>query len=271
MTIISSSHNKLSKYLQENNYLTKYYNILYTYGYKVGIAVELEFYLSDKFNLDILSEYFGYKVEKEKAELQYEIHIDPIYEWKFFLSEIESIYYKFKDFHSIFGSKINIFPKPFRDNYGNAVQFNISILDSSNNNIFNVVEVIEHFAEVFCRHMEETFFIFAPLDGCYRRFVPGFLSPTHICFGPNNRSAAIRIPAHGIKRIEHRIASHNIDYYSALCVLIKCVILSLRYGINKNHNLKIYGNAWDPIYSLKKLPLNVHASISCFDINFFEL
>ena len=101
----------------------------------------------------------------------------------------------------------------------------------------------------------------------YARFDALFLSPTHVSYGNNNRTTAIRIPTSKPLRIEHRICSNNCDPYIALFIILKSSII----GINNKyqHYQQIFGNAFDEQYKLEQLPASLQQAGKLFNINFF--
>ncbi len=103
---------------------------------------------------------------------------------------------------------------------------------------------------------------FAPTDNCRERYwLPKkdqkFIHyPTHICWGFNNRTCAIRVPRKPSEdplncRIEHRVSSSMADPYLALFA----IIAGMHYGVAKQLNCPepVYGRAFESDDSGQKI------------------
>jgi glutamine synthetase len=64
--------------------------------------------------------------------------------------------------------------------------------------------------------------IFAPHWNSYDRLVPDAHAPTGICWGYENRTAAVRIPSGSsrARRIEHRVAGGDVNPYLMLAAIL---------------------------------------------------
>ena len=76
-----------------------------------------------------------------------------------------------------------------------------------------------HFLGGLLVHAPALVALLSPTPNDYKRYQPGFFAPTHLCWGPDNRAAAVRIPAdaHGAAtRIENRFGGAAANPYIAL-------------------------------------------------------
>ena len=220
------------------------------------IGAEIEFYCLGYENLERVGEY---NVKEEKGKCQYEINI----EHSEVLLAIANISNCFRSLeNNIDEYNIKLSPKPFVDDYGNALQLHINFLDNHGMNLFDNHLILSSCCDALCERMQESFLIFAPTEECYERFDQKFMSPTHVSKGFNNRSTAIRIPSIGEKRIEYRIGSYPADPY----LMVYAILSQLKEVIIEKKIIKkyefIYGNAYDEQYHLEMLPQNLRIAIN---------
>lgn len=78
------------------------------------------------------------------------------------------------------------------------------------------------------------------------RFQPWFNAPTKLCWGKNNRSAAIRVPDSKPKRIEHRIACADVNPLPLIEHIIAATLEGMENEIEPSE--QVWGNAWDDKY-----------------------
>jgi glutamine synthetase len=226
------------------------------------VGSEIEFYLrqSDQVpsqeKIDIFSSYISechanLILEKEKGKGQYEIPL-PYTLPKDALPLISDVRSLIKASAKKAGMEAIFDPKPFPNDYGSALHLHISMHSADGNNlftdnqmlmesiIFSILDLIESDLDFICDEQD--------LD----RLKEGWMAPSRICWGGNNRTTAIRIPADKPehKRFEFRLPSANSDQYR-IFLFILIGILRLKQ-VNKKHD-KIYGNAYDEQYSLQPL------------------
>jgi glutamine synthetase len=98
--------------------------------------------------------------------------------------------------------------------------------------------------------MHDSTLVFAPHANSYDRLVPGAHAPTSICWGYENRTAAIRIPAGNpaARRIEHRVAGGDVNPYLMLAVILGAALTGIEDGLEAPS--PVTGNA----YALDGLP-----------------
>lgn len=218
------------------------------------VGAEIEFYTKDQTPPEV-----EYLVKSEKGNGQFEIDIFPQAN---IFKTIEEIWRA----KQILASSENIIlhPKPKIEDYGSAMHFHINFFNSKGENFFDNQQNLEHAAKSLCHFILQHFLIFVPHESHYPRFNKDFMAPTHVCFGGNNRSVAIRIPDAKPRRLEHRISSPMTDEYLAICAILEAIYCGLK-DVNsiKNYD-KIFGNAYDSQYELISLPTSIEEAIKLF-------
>jgi glutamine synthetase len=163
---------------------------------------------------------------------------------------------------------INFSPKPFKDDYGSAMHFHVNFLTKDNSEFFEDDTKLNLAASGLCHYMLHTFLIFAPEENYYDRFSAN-MAPSHVSFGPNNRSVAVRIPDSRPRRLEHRISAPSTDPYIAIYAILNSIYNALKNPDEITNYTKIYGNAFDKQYDLKPLPMSLSEAKKLFDKSFF--
>ncbi len=264
---------KLSNKLKKANALEKLQKRLkQQFHYKLKIGVEVEFYLTPYNINQKLYQYFKpYNLKKERGYSQYEIELPPTDNLTDLSNLINSTITKIKSIVSSHGGIANFEPKPYSIDYGNSLHFHIELLDKNNINIFEKDHtVLKLTANSICHYMKETFLVFASSTIDFSRFDKNFMAPTHISFGGNNRTVAVRIPASSPLRIEHRLASPSTCPYLALYTILNSIYQGMHNSNRIKSYPKIYGNAYDPQYKLEPLPNNFTSALKHFNFNFFK-
>ena len=230
------------------------------FGLRPVIGIEIEFYLPEE--CDVRNSI----LKKEKGKNQYEIDIGP------FSSVHDGIREALNAKHALQEEYPGIIfhPKPFADDYGSAMHFHINFIDIvTGANYFDDVKQLNLASSALCHYLPRTFLIFAPDESHYARYT-GMMAPTHISWGNNNRSVAIRIPDLSPKRIEHRISSPETDVYLAIFTMLKSIYLGMQNPHGVEQYDKIYGNASDEQYGLQELPKSAAEALKLLDLSFFE-
>ena len=247
------------------------------------IGIELEFFLLEK-NLqavenqalvtDFIAELKAevlkkipliYQIEKEQGVSQIEIKTSFISDLSNLAFELENVKNFVKNFALNKNFIASFASQPFLDDCGNALQFNISLHDKNDKNIFEFDQKILDNAIAGLLEMTDYMMVFlAPKNEDYKRFSlevnrelfrrGKFSAPVNLSFGADNRTCAIRIPS--LKksvRLEYRIAAADADLF----LNISAILLAMFYGIEsklKPEELgftKIFGNAFDDDYKAR--------------------
>lgn len=208
------------------------------------IGVEIEFYLRNISNFDQLEKLIGQVIKPERGGNQYEIDMPPsifIVEYASLIkSTKEKLIYAVKKL----GGEVNFDSKPFANDYGNSLHVHLDFLEDTD---------VEKFARILCHYLARDKHIFLPKQEDKSRLDHRFMAPTHICYGGNNRTVAVRIPDSLPKRIEHRVSSADADPALVIYTILSAIYDGMSdLGQIGEYN-KIYGNAFDNQYNLKEI------------------
>jgi glutamine synthetase len=228
------------------------------------IGVEIEFYLTSV--LDNPQDYFkslGLDIEREKGDNQFEIKIDYTKDIYACIAEIERI-------KSLISSKVTLSARPFIDQPGSAFHVHLHLENEKGDNLFikegqEESSFLLHSIGGLCASMEETMLLFAPYEEAYLRYRGDSLeAPSKICWGGNNRSAAIRIPLSekNNRRIEHRVACSDSCAIEVISAILYGALIGVEEKINPPE--KVYGNAFLEQYEFPQLPQNIAVARKCF-------
>ena len=228
--------------------------------FKPIFGYEMEFYLPDD-NIEKIENALNIKLEKERGLNQYELQQGPFDDAS---KTCQSI---LQTRQQLLALGANLAPKPFPNDYGSSMHIHLNILMSDGSNIFQDKKILQFAACGMCYFMSQTLFAILRLPEEYRRLDMKFMAPTHICYGNNNRTVAIRVPQAKPIRIEHRLCSNYSNPYKALFILLKSSMLGIENRFEQYS--QIFGNAFDNQYNLEALPLNTTQAQKLFNINFF--
>ncbi len=225
------------------------------------LGAEIEFYLfPDKSPIEKLE--LDLSIEQEKGLNQFEIKInhsaDIFYQIQqlLYLKEIITNQALRQGMIASFNAK------PVLDQPGSALHIHLHLENEQGENLYikknnQETDFMLHSIGGLCATMEENMLIFAPYEEAYLRYKGSSLeSPSKICWGGNNRSAAIRIPLDEKfnRRLEHRVSCADSSPIEVICAIL--------YGIYKGITEKItppeklYGNAFLEQYNYTLLPLD---------------
>jgi glutamine synthetase len=108
------------------------------------------------------------------------------------------------------------------------------MLDAGGGNVFEDAspagsEALRYAVGGLLEAMPESMAILAPNANTFRRFQPGNFVPMTPCWGVNNRTTAIRIPAGdpAARRIEHRVAGADANVY----LVVAAVLAGMHHGM----------------------------------------
>lgn len=170
-------------------------------------------------------------VVKESAPSQYEINMQHVANPVLAAKQILMMKRLIKGVAHKHGLVASFMPKPFEDEAGNGMHVHCSVLDQQGVNIFDdgteAGTPLLHQAIAGClQHMAHSMIIFAPGFNSYRRFQPGTHAPTYPCWGYENRTVAVRVPAgsHAARRLEHRVAGADSNPYLLIAVILAAML-----------------------------------------------
>ncbi len=237
--------------------------------------MEIEFYLSDQINIVEFENRLGISIKKEKGKNQFEIDLAPTTELINYIQQINSLRVNISNIASQLNGHADFRSKPFIDDYGNAMHFHISFIDTlhyypcTGKQLKTDERFFTHAARSLCHFMLDSLLIFLPEEEDYLRLNRRFMAPTHVSFGGNNRTVAVRIPDSLPRRLEHRLASSLVNPYIAIFTILKSIYRGLQDPQTIKNISKVYGNAFDEQYNLTPLPISRKHAQEIFDLSFF--
>jgi len=166
------------------------------------------------------------------------------------------------------GFQANFMAKPNGTAAGSGLHLHFSVLDKDDQNIFdNGTE--EGSETLLCAvagvlsAMPESTLLFAPHYNSYRRLRPETHAPTSVCWGYENRTAAVRIPGgpHQARRIEHRVAGADANPYLVIAAVLGAALIGIEKKLAPAS--PVNGNAYEA--AVPQLPDHWSAAISAFE------
>ncbi|WP_235974962.1 glutamine synthetase family protein [Stappia albiluteola] len=129
--------------------------------------------------------------------------------------------------------KASFMAKPFVEWPGNGMHVHVSMEDGEGNIFANAETGATrqgHAIRGLLDTMTEAHLLFVSTFNGFRRMQPGSYAPTSICWGFDNRSVALRVPAAKPEaaRIEHRIAGADANPYLVLTGVLAGVVEGLQ-------------------------------------------
>ena len=167
------------------------------------------------------------------------------------------------------GFAASFMAKPYAEYSGSGLHTHFSVLDKDGDNVFDSggpkgTAMLRHAVAGCLNAMHDCALIFAPHQNSFERLVPEKHAPTAICWGYENRTAAIRIPAGNpaARRIEHRVAGADVNPYLMLAAILGAAIEGIEAGIEPP--APVSGNAY-ALDNLAQIPSTWEAAIDAFD------
>jgi len=231
-------------------YITKFYSELKIVPI---LGCELEFYARDNVTLEKLKNTAHTSVIQEEGVNQFELLFSPTLRPLELLNSINSSKEKLKDL-ALFNAK------PFEDQPSSSLHIHINFLNEDGDNIFEKnkgqnTDVFLYSLGGLLHFMKESCVFFAPQPEDYKRYtIESMHTPSNISWGINNRTTALRITPmeKGPRRIEHRLSSSSTPPDAAIALILMSIYIGIRDKIMPPP--PTYGIAFDPQYSLEKLP-----------------
>ncbi|CAG8999294.1 MAG: Gamma-glutamylputrescine synthetase PuuA [Candidatus Celerinatantimonas neptuna] len=122
--------------------------------------------------------------------------------------------------------------KPYSEYAGSGCHVHVSLLDDNGQNVFvNEPARLQHALAGLLKCMPEMMAIIAPNANSYRRFRPDMFVPLRACWGWDNRTVALRIPASNKAntRIEHRVGGADVNPY----LICAAILASMSEGLTQ--------------------------------------
>ena len=145
-------------------------------------------------------------------------------------------------------------PKPFPDQAGNGNHTHVSAWDAGGQrNLFyddadamQLSELAYQFIAGILEHLPALTLLTGPSMNSYRRISPGSWSTAYICYGPDNREAAVRVPSRfwgsemASTNLEYRPADSSSNPHIALGGIIAAGLDGIRRGLMPPDGLLIH-------------------------------
>jgi glutamine synthetase len=148
------------------------------------------------------------------------------------------------------GLRATFMAKPFGQLAGNGMHVHCSVLDSQGNNAFDDgsgkgSDLLRQAVAGCLDSMADSMLLFAPNLNSYRRFQRGTYAPLAPCWGYENRTVSVRIPADAphATRIEHRVAGADGNPY----LVVAAILAGMLHGLENKLQAPppITGNAYE--------------------------
>lgn len=262
----------LTKHLKENNQLEQLAKkFIEEDGLIPCFGVEMEFYLSANLQVSQLAQLLNVEIIAEKGAGQFEITLSPSITLTDYATLITHTRNQIIKSAKLLGGSADFRPKPKANDYGNSLHFHLNFLHHPSSQPSTDSTLYDIAAKSLCHFMLDTLLVFLPEAEDYARLDRNFMAPTHVAYGANNRTTAIRMPDYSPKRLEHRLAGASCDPYLAMLTILESVRRGLKQPQAIPNYPKIYGNAFDPQYNLIPLPLTLEETSKLFKPQFFKL
>jgi glutamine synthetase len=130
-------------------------------------------------------------------------------------------------------------PKPIQGAQGSGLHTHLSLFEGDRNAFFDPTDayglskVGRSFVAGLLIHAREITAITNQWVNSYKRLVPGFEAPTHVCWGASNRSALVRVPVtkrgkEASCRVEYRSPDPACNPYLAFAVILAAGLAGIR-------------------------------------------
>ncbi len=174
------------------------------------------------------------------------------------------------------GMVATFMPKPVEGDAGNGMHVHISLLKDGKP-LFTPGELNDQakgFVGGLLEHAKALSAICCPTINSYKRLVPGYEAPVYICWGGENRSVLVRIPAYGNKeekkgRIEYRAGDASVNIYLMLNSLISAGMEGIKKGIDPGNEVRqdLFALSNEEIEELgiETLPSDLHEALDCLE------
>ena len=142
--------------------------------------------------------------------------------------------------------------KPFADQPGNGMHLHCSLLDEQGVNLFDDGSeggsaLLRQAIAGCLETLPDVMLLLAPNYNSYRRFKRGMHTPLTPCWGYENRTTALRVPAGDprARRLEHRVAGADAQPHLAIAALLAGML----YGIDQalEAPAPVVGNAYEQL------------------------
>ncbi len=165
------------------------------------------------------------------------------------------------------GLRATFMAKPFGDLAGNGMHVHCSLLDSAGDNAFDDgtgegTPLLRQAIAGCLESMAESMLLLAPSLNSYRRFQSGSHAPLAPCWGYENRTVSLRVPADApvATRIEHRVAGADAQPHLVVAAILAGMLRGIEQGLQPP--LPMEGNAYEQLPA--SLPRYWPDALACF-------
>jgi len=211
-------------------------------------------------------------IVKESAPSQYEINMQHVDNPVLAADQIQLMKRLIKGVAAKHGLVASFMAKPFEDEAGNGMHVHCSVLDDDDNNIFDDggplgTDTLRHAIGGCMQFMAESMAIFAPNYNSYRRFQPGAHAPTSPCWGYENRTVSVRVPAGkpAARRLEQRVAGADTNPYLVFATLLSSVLDGIDQKLDPGEPIE--GDGYEQAGEI--LPIYLSDAIELFESSKF--
>ncbi len=229
------------------------------------IGAEIEFYLSPSNHNEFSNSWqaqeldLDFLVEEEKGINLFEIKIE---HHANIMAQIEKLTYlkeKISNQALRQGMRADFRAKPFSSQPGSALHIHLHLENNLGENLYikqkdKETPILLHSIAGLCATMQENMLLFAPYEEAYLRYqVEHVATPSKICWGGNNRSAAIRMPLDQKfnRRLEHRVACADSSPLEVINAILVGIIKGVKEQLSPPN--KLHGNAFLEQYEFPRL------------------
>jgi glutamine synthetase len=142
--------------------------------------------------------------------------------------------------------------KPFGDLAGNGMHVHCSVLDAAGKNVFDDgtaagTPLLRQAIAGCLASMQDCMLLFAPHLNSYRRLRRGTHAPEAPCWGYENRTVSVRVPADQpvATRIEHRLAGADAHPHLVVAAILAGMLHGLERALQPPP--PVAGNAYDQV------------------------
>ncbi len=259
-----------SEIIKKNGLLEFLLDRFWILGFLVTVGLEIEFFSDSNLDYIQLSKDLGleFTLVPERGKNQYEIVTQPyilanLSAKAAFISEklkhtnVMNINHFIKNCNDIIlnlkNNGFNLAPKPYHNDYGNGLHINLSFFDIYRKSYVNR-KGLKHLAHSICKSSEDNLWIFLNRKVDLDRISSNkFMSPTHICYGVNNRNCLIRLTGEDLHILEYRLGSNNLDLRLGIYSLLFKAFNHLKDSSNEFSKCKL-GTSHKDSYELFGFP-----------------
>jgi glutamine synthetase len=174
------------------------------------------------------------------------------------------------------GLHASFMPKPAPGIQGSGLHTHLRLLEGERNALFDPTDEVRlskvgrSFVAGLLEHAPAVTALTNQWVNSYKRLVPGFEAPVHVCWARRNRSALVRVPAdrpddEAAARIEYRATDPACNPYLALAVLLAAGLDGVRRQLEPPpeavEDLSELGNDELRAAGIASLPDNLHDAV----------